>query len=83
MSIDNPVARYALQFKPSCHSERSVAKSRNLWPRSSQLGQSSADALEEGTGVLAGSHPTSLKTRCVFRALGPSASLGMTAESEL
>jgi tRNA A37 methylthiotransferase MiaB len=64
-----------LQVTPSCHSERSAAKSRNLWLRSGQLIRSSADALEEGTGVFAGSHPTSLKTQCVFRALGPSASL--------
>jgi hypothetical protein len=34
-----------------------------------------ADAAKEGTGVLAGSHPTSLKTPCVFRALGPSTPL--------
>jgi threonylcarbamoyladenosine tRNA methylthiotransferase MtaB len=64
-----------LPVTPSCHSERSAAEPRNLWLRSGQLIRSSADALEEGTGVLAGSHPTSLKTQCVFRALGPSASL--------
>jgi hypothetical protein len=31
-----------------------------------------ATAAKEGTGVLASSYPTSLKTQCVFRVLGPS-----------
>jgi hypothetical protein len=58
---------HVLQVTPSCHSERSAAKPRNLWLQSSQLTRLGADAFRGPIG------PFSLKTvhRTVFRALEP------------